>query len=430
MISRMLKRAAGLCALMLLVASFAHAQTAQIEGTVKLKAEDGTEKPVVGAMIDIYRTDIKGQWEVKTDKAGHYLRLGLPVTGTFLVAVSGPGIQPTFNSNVRLNEKPIVNFTVTPGDGSRLTKEQIQKIIADGKASGGASSQPAAPSPADRAKAEAAKKEYEAKVKENQELQQNFDQLRARYNQGIELKNASNYQAALSEFEAASVADPTKHSAFAELAHKANAQLAEAHYQLGVEKFNAGKRDEAKQHFEKAVTSIQKAITVVSAPSSEAGGGAPQGGSGGSAEVIAYYNILTKNALLLVEHYGVANLIDSTGQALDKAQAIDSANKSKWAAQKADLYRFAGRTDEAAAAYKSILAADPNNVDALYGLGLTLIASQEKAVIQEGTNALADFVSKAPATDKRMPAVKEALEAVKNAYKIEAEKPSRRRGKP
>jgi tetratricopeptide (TPR) repeat protein len=300
--------------------------------------------------------------------------------------------------------------------------------MADSKAGGGTASQPTAPSPADRAKAEAAKKEYEAKVKENQELQQNFDQLRARYNQGIELKNASNYQAALSEFEAASVADPTKHSAFAELAHKANAQLAEAHYQLGVEKFNAGKRDDAKQHFEKAVTSIQKAITVASTPSSEAAGAAPQGG--GSAEVIAYYNILSKNALLLVEHYGVANLIDSTSQAFDKVQAIDTANKGKWAAQKADLYRFAGRTDEAAAAYKAILATDPSNIDALYGLGLTLIASQEKAVIQEGTNALADFVSKAPATDKRMPAVKEALEAVKNAYKIEAEKPSRRRGKP
>lgn len=426
MISRMMKRAVSLCALMLLAATFAHAQTAQIEGTVKLKAEDGTEKPVVGAMIDIYRTDIKGQWDVKTDKAGRYLRLGLPVTGTYLVAVSGPGIQPTWFTNVRLNEKPIVDFNVTPGDGSRLTKEQIQTIIAERKAGGGSGGQPTVSS-ADRAKAEAAKKEYEAKVKESQELQLNFDQLRARYNKGIELKNASNYQAALSEFEAAAVADPTKHAAFAELVHKANAQLAEANYQLGVEAFNQGKRDEAKPHFEKAVSAIQKAITVASNPSpSDSSGAAAQGG----AELIAYYNILSKNALLLVEHYGAANLIESTGQAFDKVQALDAPNKGKWAAQKADLYRFAGRTEDAAAAYKAILATDPNNVDALYGLGLTLIASTEKAVIQEGTNALADFVSKAPATDKRMPAVKEALEAVKNAYKIEAEKPSRRRGKP
>jgi hypothetical protein len=74
-------------------------------------------------------------------------------------------------------------------------------------------------------------------------------------------------------------------------------------------------------------------------------------------------------------------------------------------------------------------ASDPESkkqmLNAQYGLGLTLIASQEKPVIQEGANALGDFAAKADANDPRLPAVKEALEAVKNAYKIEAEKPSK-----
>jgi tetratricopeptide (TPR) repeat protein len=96
-----------------------------------------------------------------------------------------------------------------------------------------------------------------------------------------------------------------------------------------------------------------------------------------------------------------------------------------------DMYRSAGRTDDAVAAYKKALAADPNNFDALYGLGLTLIASTERAQIQEGANTLADFVAKAPPTDKRVPIVKDALEGVKNAYKVEAEKPApTRRKKP
>ena len=90
------------------------------------------------------------------------------------------------------------------------------------------------------------------------------------------------------------------------------------------------------------------------------------------------------------------------------------------------MYRAAGRSDDAIAAYKAVLAADPNHADALYGLGLTLIASSERAQIQEGADTLALFASKAPATDKRVPIVKEALEGVKNAYKIEAEKPSSR----
>ena len=117
--------------------------------------------------------------------------------------------------------------------------------------------------------------------------------------------------------------------------------------------------------------------------------------------------------------------------ALSKAEARDTpANKNKWVVEKANMFRFAGRTDEAVASYKSVLAAEPGNLDALYNLGLTLIAFSEKAQIQEGANALGEFAKNAPATDARVPAVKEALEAVKNAYNIEAEKPAKRRAKP
>jgi cytochrome c-type biogenesis protein CcmH/NrfG len=63
-------------------------------------------------------------------------------------------------------------------------------------------------------------------------------------------------------------------------------------------------------------------------------------------------------------------------------------------------------------------------------LVLTLIASSERAQIQEGANTLAEFLAKAPATDKRLPIVKSSLEELKNGLKIEAEKPaSTKRGK-
>src|SRR5919199_1413904 len=94
MSSRILKRAAGLGALLVILSTIVCAQTAQVEGTVKVKAEDGSLKPVAGALIDMYRTDIKGHWDVKTDKSGHYIRLGMPLQGTYTFVVSGPGIQP------------------------------------------------------------------------------------------------------------------------------------------------------------------------------------------------------------------------------------------------------------------------------------------------------------------------------------------------
>ena len=74
-----------------------------------------------------------------------------------------------------------------------------------------------------------------------------------------------------------------------------------------------------------------------------------------------------------------------------------------------------------------LIAADPNNLDALYGIGLTLIASSEKTQIQEAANYLADFIAKAPATDRRVPEVKSGLEALKAANNVEPEKPSKRK---
>jgi tetratricopeptide (TPR) repeat protein len=419
MYSSIIKRGAGLLVLALILSTAVFAQTSAIEGTVKVRAADGTTTPVAGAIVDIYRRDVKGHWEVKTDKAGHYVRLGMPLTGTYLVVASGPGMQPTWVNGARLGQSPIVDLVANPGDGMRPTLEQVLEWMA--QQSRGGPSAPAAVSEADRAKAEAAKKDYEAKVKESQALQGNFDQARAHFLKGVELKNANSYQEALAEFAQATNVDPTKHAAFLELAYKANAQIAETHYQMGVELFNQKKRDEAKAHFQKAMEAANKAVEYASTDTANANI---------NNDLVIYYNIVGKNAALLVEHYGMADLVDPTVKTLDKAETIDAANKNKWIILKANMYRFAGRSDDAVAAYKSVLAAEPNNLDAIYNMGLTLLASAEKEKLQEAANALAEFVAKAPADDKRIPEVKSSLEVLKNEFKVEAEKPSRRRGRP
>jgi tetratricopeptide (TPR) repeat protein len=400
----------------------AHAQTGGVEGTVRL-TESGAKKPVPNAVIDIYRTDIKGHWTVKADKNGHYVMLGLPLQGTYTFIASGPNVAPTYSGGVRITTTPVLDFEVFPGDGSTMTLEQIMAAQKAGPAAG----KPGAPavSGADRVKAEIAQKEYEQKKKEGEALQASFDVARTHYNTGIELTKATppNYAAALSEFEQASTVDPGKHAAMLLLSYRSFANLAESHYQLGVELFNQKKRDEAKPHFVKAVEAANKAILA-------SANDTPQNNPNLNNDRVIYYNILAKNAMLLVQHFGAADLVDPTVKSLDAAMSLDPTNKNKWGVQKGDLYFSAGRTDDAVAAYKVVLAADPVNIDALYGLGLTLIAGTEKAQIQEGANTLADFVSKAPPTDKRVPIVKEALEGVKNAYKVEAEKPARRGKKP
>ena len=414
-----LPRAAGLAAALAVLSAVVFAQSGQVEGTVKLKQADGSLKPAAGVMIDIYRRDIKSHYDVKTDKNGHFVRLGIPLQGTYLFVFSGPGATPTYMNNVRITQMPVVDTTLDAGDGHTLTLEEIDKQLAQQKAGGGGAGQPPpkTASPADRAKAEAGQKEQEAKLKEAKDIQSNFDQAREHYNAGVELMKTSNYQNALSEFELASGVDPGKHPAILMLAYRAHANLAEAHYQMGVDLFNKKQRPEAKTHFEAAVASVKKALAM-------APGDTAENNPNLNNDLVIYYNILAKNVGLLVEYYGVADLVDPTVKEIEKAEAIDAANVNKWGVLKADMYRSAGRTDDAAAAYKKIIAADPNYFDAIYGLGLTLIGSSERAQIQEGANALAEFLAKAPPTDKRVPVVKSSLEELKNGLKIEAEKPA------
>jgi|HubBroStandDraft_6_1064221.scaffolds.fasta_scaffold223330_1 tetratricopeptide (TPR) repeat protein len=411
---------AAVAAGLLSVTAFGQAGVLSIEGTVKLKTKDGL-KPVPGALVDIYRTDIRGHWDVKTDKNGHYIRLGMQIVGAYLVVVSGPGLTPTWVNNIHLSSVPVVDVECNPGDGATLSYDDVQKQIAGQK---GGVSQPAAgaqPSAADKAKAEAAAKANAEVAAKNEEMKASYSAALAHFKQGVTLKQQKDLPGALAEFQQAASVDPTKQAAFAEVAYKAYANAAQINYDLGVDLFNAKKRDDAKPHFETAIDQITKSINIV--------GASPEKDKPTvKNDLIINYDLLTKNVKLLVEFYGEANRIDDTVKALDQVEAVDlPANKNKWELVKGDLYRSSGNTDAASTAYKGVLAADPNNLDALYGIGLTLIASSEKTQIQEAANYLADFIAKAPATDRRVPEVKSGLEALKAANNVEPEKPSKRK---
>jgi tetratricopeptide (TPR) repeat protein len=405
-------------AALLSASAFAQAGLTQIEGTVKIKGADGKMTPVPGALVDIYRTDIKGHWDVKTDKAGHYIRLGMSFVGDYVIIASGPGMQPTFVNGVKLSQTSVVDVLAAPGDGSKLTLDQVQASLSGkGKAMGPGGAPQTASSSQDKGKAEAADKAAKEQQAKNSELQATFDAGVKHYNTAVELKKANKMQDALSEFEQAAAIDPSKNEAFIELSHKANANAAEADYVIGVDLFNQKKRDEAKPYFEKAVDAISKAITV--APMDKKN-------TNLNNDLIVYYDILAKNTRLLVEHYAEVKRLDDFSQALDKAEELDPTHKAKWENIRGDTYRAAGQTDKAVAAYKNTLAIDANNPDALYGLGLTLVASTDKAQLQEAANYLADFTTKAPPSDKRVGEVKEALDALKAAFNVEAEKPKAR----
>ena len=59
---------------LLLASCAAWAQTTTLQGDVK----DENGQPLKGAVIVLTRTDIKGHYQVKSDKKGHWLYTGLP----------------------------------------------------------------------------------------------------------------------------------------------------------------------------------------------------------------------------------------------------------------------------------------------------------------------------------------------------------------
>src|SRR5262245_40305471 len=98
----------ALCFLVALPLTVASAQTGQLRGTVQLIGADGKPAPVAGALIDVYRTDISGEFHTKTDKKGQWVFAGLPFVGTYIVAVSAPGAQPNAKAGVRVvTEAPV-----------------------------------------------------------------------------------------------------------------------------------------------------------------------------------------------------------------------------------------------------------------------------------------------------------------------------------
>src|SRR5206468_10510772 len=83
---KLIRKSAVLLTFFLLMGVAAFAQTSALEGDVK----DENGKPVQGALVKIVRTDIKGNYKVKTDKKGHYFHAGLPL-GTYDVTVEVEG---------------------------------------------------------------------------------------------------------------------------------------------------------------------------------------------------------------------------------------------------------------------------------------------------------------------------------------------------
>jgi tetratricopeptide (TPR) repeat protein len=126
--TRLVSRILTLCALVLglaILATPAIAQTGQIKGRVV----DAENKPVEGAKVTVQQIDTNSKFELKTNKKGEYMQIGMP-PGQYKITAEKEGLTQTKTQKVSLDMAE-VNLTLKKGgDLGDMSKEDRAKAEA------------------------------------------------------------------------------------------------------------------------------------------------------------------------------------------------------------------------------------------------------------------------------------------------------------
>jgi tetratricopeptide (TPR) repeat protein len=287
----------------------AFAQTMTLSGTVL--GADGN--PLQGAQIRIDRTDMKGQYKVKTDRRGNYLYAGLPFNGVFNVVLEIDGKDADRIQGVRSRGGlPVegVNFDLRKiAAGQSAAQQQQQQQQAERKMS-----------EAEKAAFEKAQKEQEAALARNAELN-------AAFNAGRDAAAAKDWLNAIQSFEKATALDPMQHVVWGNLADAYLARKSEG-------------------DVDKAITAYAKAVEI-------------------KPDDPAYHN---NYALALAQ----GKKFDQAQVELTRAAQIDPLSAGKYFYNLGAVYVNTGQSKPAGEAFKKAVEADPNYAEAYYQLGLVL----------------------------------------------------------
>lgn len=383
------------------------AQSQPISGTVEVVNADGSRSPVAGALVECFRTDIKAsQPPAKTNAKGQFSFAGLQLGWTFILSVSGPGISPNYMPNVRGGQEKIL-ITVYPGDGSKTPEDEVRKAANTKKPAGGDAPQNTEEMKKAQADFEAKKKEVEEKNKKAA----NVNEITTRsIKEGKEAMDTKNYDVAIAKYTEGFAADPefvgsapifllnrgVAHVSRAIETHNASVKSTDA-----TEKVAAAGR--VKQDILDAVQGYQLALTI---QKNAAVADIPDKANFDATKISLLRSAADAFRRSVETERVDTAIIDLAKVMIPEYVAVesDSARKSAVSLILPDMYRIQGESENAIAGYKQVLAASPDNPDALVGAGLSLVnlgfISDDKTKLQEGANYLQKFVSVAPDTHK------------------------------
>jgi tetratricopeptide (TPR) repeat protein len=303
-----------LCAL----AGFAQT-TSSVSGEVK--GADGG--PLKGALVKIDREDIKGHYEVKTDKHGRYYYGGLPL-GTYKItlAVDGKDVDYVDKVRTRLGDPIENNFDL---HAKAVKQQELNKAAETGTLS---KDQARGMTPEEKAA-------FEKANKERAELKAKGKALNDAFNGGKEALNAKQYDVAVTQFNKAAEMKADEPAIWANLG---DAEIGLAKTKTGAE------HDDA---LNKGMDAYKKALEL---KPDDAG-------------------VHNNYGLALAQ----AKKFDEAQAELGKAAQLEPANAGKYYFNLGALLVNNGQAEEAGAAFKKAIDADPKYADAQYQYGIYLI---------------------------------------------------------
>ncbi len=411
-------------AVLVLSAVAASAQTGQLRGHVIFKQADGTSLKPADVVIDVYRTDLTGVYHTKTDKKGEFVFAGLPFIGTYVIAASLPSAMPTYQGKVKVGRDIDFEIILNPGDGHKLTLDDIKKM----QAAGGGDAGPAksGESAEEKAKLEEIKKKNEEIMASNKKAENTNQVVGESFKAGNTALAAKSYDEAIKQYDIGLATDPEQ---AALLTNKSAALKAR-----GVEKYNAAIQnkdeaartagiDAAKADFKNAAETADKAFEFVK---KEPAATDPNDQKRHEANKYTALNVRAEAYRLYVSK-GDPSQADAGITAFQDYMAVetDAVKKTKAQIDLAQMLLDAGAADKAFVEYKKILATNPDDPDANLGAGLSLYGAGDKAKFQEAANYLQHFVDKAPDGHKFKNDAKAILAEMKNTDNVTPEKITR-----
>lgn len=400
------------------------AQNSQpVRGKVELKKGE-VMTPVEGALVEVYRTDVKNKLpSAKTNKKGEFVFAGLPLGATMVLVVSAPGVKAELYPGVKAGRED-VNITVFEGDGKSLTEDEVRSALSTAPKQGEQTAE-------ESAEAKKAREEYEKQVAEvtnkNKKIEDTNTIIKVSLDEGLKAFKEKNYDLAVAKFEEGIKADPD----FVGSASVLNNNKAAALRNRGVDAYNQGIKDaankdswreKAKVDFQNSVVASQRTLDLIGKVTDQI-----EAAKFNPGKFTALTNIAEVRRLMFatsIDSSQPDELVNSLNAYL--AVETDAAAKIKLQTSVADALRSAGNTGQAVPIYRTVLESDPNNVEALGGLGLSLLNEGEIQgkieLSQEGLNLMQKFTELAPDGHPLKVDVKGAVTYLKDEKKLVPQK--------